>query len=145
MDCFWPRKCCRCTIRLHSLAVRNQNHKLAIFHKNCCKVSYVMGAIDIVQSVVGIYVCIGCRRSSVPCNIHSVLSSSNIVIYFKPKKSRENLLKKSNVSLLSQFLLVSMRMTIELGTDNHVESINNATILTRPELHTAAATSWYVG
>lgn len=50
-----------------------------------------------------------------------------------------------SLHLVNLSLLVPMRMTVELCSNDIVESVDNATILSRPELEAATTTSWYVG
>lgn len=90
MDCFWPPKCWRWMFQLRWLAVWEYKKTLTFFSHlsiESLEFSYVMSAIDIVQSVIGIHISVGCRWSSVPRYINSMLSRCNIVIYFKSKNS----------------------------------------------------------
>lgn len=70
-----------------------------------------------------------------------MLSGRHIVIYFEPKSSE----MLSTESILSvNILLVSVTVAIELSTDSHVESVNDASILARPKLETTATARWDV-
>lgn len=37
-----------------------------------------------------------------------------------------------------------MRVTVELGPNDHVESVNNSSVLARPELEATSTTRWDV-
>lgn len=61
--------------------------------------------------------------TTVPCNVDGVLGSRAVVEYFK---------------------FVFVRMSVELGADNRVESVNNPSILLRPPFVATSATRWNV-
>jgi hypothetical protein len=61
--------------------------------------------------------------ASIPCNIYSMLSAWAIVENFK---------------------FIEMRMSIELSSNDHVESINDSAIFSRPPFEATSATRWNV-
>lgn len=82
-----------------------------------------MNAINIVHDVVRVDPVEGSGTTSIPCNIHGVLSGRAVIVHFK---------------------FIEMRMSIKLSADNIVESIDDATIFTRPEAEATATASWNV-
>lgn len=79
-----------------------------------------MNPINIIQNVVWIKWLKSRGPTTIPCNRHSMVSTWAIIINFK---------------------FVHVRMAVELSANDHMESVNNATIFTRPELAAASTTS----
>lgn len=63
---------------------------------------YVMGAVNVIQSVIWIDICTGGWRSPIPCNINSMLPSCHIVIHFEPDCQRRMKIVKSFYSIANK-------------------------------------------